>query len=199
MTAVEFAATIRPPWSWAIAEAEALNALGGVGKPVENRGRPIPAKYVGKPLAIHAGQTWCPIGGRDPRIHQAWATFANGIRLREANPRLAAIGDTRTGYVGALQPTPDMWMESGAVVAVALLADCHQAEQRPDGYTCCAPWGDREYHGASRRGPAFHLVLSDIQRLPEPVPAIGKQLVPWLMPEMVAAAVNAQVIPAVAW
>lgn len=198
MTAVEFAATVRPPWSWAIAETEALTALGVVGKTVENRGRPIPAKHVGKPIAIHAGQTWCPIGERDPRVRGVWWTFAQAIQVDQVSPLLAAIGDHRTGFTGWLKPD-GLWMPTGAVVAVALLADCHQAEQRANGYTCCAPWGDREYHGSSRPGPAYHLVLSDIQRLPKPVSARGQQLVPWRMPEKVAAAVNAQVIPAVAW
>lgn len=46
----------------------------------------------------------------------------------------------------------------GAVIAVAELVDCH-----PD-HGCCRPWGEPGTH---------HLVLTDIRRLPRPVPARG--------------------------
>jgi hypothetical protein len=49
---------------------------------------------------------------------------------------------------------------TGALVAVADLVDCH-----PD-RGCCRPWGDPDAH---------HLVLANIRRLPQPVPARGQR------------------------
>lgn len=188
--------TVRPPWSWAIAEAEALTALGAIPKLVENRGRRIADKHIGQRIAIHAGQTWCHTGERNQHVRTAWNTFANAIDLRKSNPALAAIGDTRTGYVGRLQP--GLWLDTGAVVAVATLVDCHQADQT-DGYaTCCQPWGEREYATAAGRGPAWHLVLADVRRLRKPVPCRGEVRVPWDLPEDVAAVGDAQLAEVVA-
>lgn len=186
------AMTVRPPWSWAIAEAEALTALNVTPKLVENRGKKIPDKHIGQRIAIHAGLTWCKVGARDHHINAAWETFANAIDLRRPNPRLAEIGDTRTGYVGQLQPSPQMWLDTGAVVAVATLTGCHEADQSAAYATCCWPWGRRTYMGSRGEGPAFHLVLADVRRLREPVPCRGEVRVPWDVPEGVAALVDAQ-------
>ncbi|WP_341719990.1 hypothetical protein QQG74_09895 [Micromonospora sp. FIMYZ51] len=192
------AITIRPPWSWAIAEAAALTALGITPKLVENRGQRIADRHIGQRIAIHAGQTWCTVGERDSHINEAWHEFANAIDLRKPNPKLAAIGDTRTGYVGRLQPSPHLWMDCGAVVAVATLTGCHQADQSNDVFTCCWPWGQREYVSPSKVGPAWHLVLADVQRLAEPVPCRGQVRVPWELPEAAADAVHAQLDAVVA-
>jgi hypothetical protein len=54
----------------------------------------------------------------------------------------------------------------GAVVGVARITDCHQD---PEGAQPCTPWAQ---HGR------WHLVLTDVQELAEPVPARG-QLGPW--------------------
>jgi hypothetical protein len=54
----------------------------------------------------------------------------------------------------------------GAVVGIARIADCHQD---PDGTPPCTEWA---------RPGAWHLVLTDVQELPEPIPARG-QLGPW--------------------
>ncbi len=186
------AITVRPPWSWAIAEAEALTALGATPKLVENRGRKIADKHIGKRIAIHAGLTWCKTGMRNHHINSAWNTFANAIDLRTPNPLLADIGDTRTGYVGRLQPSPGLWLETGAVVAVATLTGCHQADQTSAVATCCWPWGDREYETKAGRDPAWHLTLADVRRLSVPVPCRGEVRVPWELPADVADAVDGQ-------
>lgn len=192
------AITIRPPWSWAIAEGAALTALGVTPKTVENRGKRIADRHIGQRIAIHAGRAWCNTGGRNHHVSTAWNTFANAINLREPNPALAAIGDTRTGVVGPMQPSDGLWLDTGAVVAVATLAGCHQADQTAAYATCCWPWGDREYVTKNGHVPAWHLVLADVQRLREPVPCRGQVRVPWEMPENVAALVDAQLAQAVA-
>ncbi|MGY4928523.1 hypothetical protein [Streptomyces sp. 900105755] len=62
---------------------------------------------------------------------------------------------------------------TGAVIGVARLTDCHQD---PDGRPC-TQWA---------KSGAWHLVLTDVQELPLPVPA-GGQLGPWKpTPDLVA-------------
>jgi hypothetical protein len=181
------AITVRPPWSQIIAESAALAALGIEPKTVENRGRYT--SYRG-PVAIHAGRTWDRDGGSDPRVMEAWAGFACAIRLREPNPKLAAIGDRRTGFVGALK-VPSLWIEQGAVIAVADLVDCHEATvtgRLLGSEPCCRPWG-AQAHGDRA---AYHLVLGEVRRLRDPVPCAGQLAVPWTLPEDVTAQVTAQ-------
>lgn len=181
---ISLAITVRPPWSQLIAEAQALTVLGVVPKLVENRSRKVADKYIGQDIAIHAGLTWCTIGAADWRVRRAWARFCAAIDLREANPLLAAHGDRRTGFVGGLRP--GMWIEQGAVVAVARLAGCHPAG--PCVNLGCHPWGEAEHNGK----PAWHIELADVRRLPKPVAARGSLGVPWRLPEDVTAAVQAQ-------
>ncbi len=193
------AITVKAPWSWAIAEAAALTALDVAPKLVENRGRPVPQKWVGQDIAIHAGQTWSAEGGRDPRIQRAWRVFSDAIHLTDPNPLLAAIGDRRTGFTGGPHRLriPSLWIDSGAVVAVARLVDCHQAEDTGGVTTCCAPWGDRGYGQSGRDSwmparVAWHLVLADVRRLVKPVEVRGHIAVPWTLPADVEAQVRAQ-------
>ncbi len=159
------AITVRLPWA---------AAIGAEVKTIENRGRPVHHRHIGQRAAIHAARTWCRIGARDPRVNAWW-----------------------------WQVRPDDFPgEFGSVLAVATIAGCHEAAQpaEPEEVapgvtlmisqpgTCCEPWGDRRYG----LGPAWHIVLSDVVRLPEPVPAIGKVAVPWTLPEAVSAAIGAQ-------
>jgi hypothetical protein len=46
------ALTLIRPWTWALFH----------GKPVENRTWPLPEKYLGERIAIHAGMKWDPEG-----------------------------------------------------------------------------------------------------------------------------------------
>lgn len=176
--------TIRPPWSQLIAEARALTAIGVVPKLVENRSRPIPTKYIGERIGIHAGLTWCSVGATDWRVRRAWSRFCAAIDLRKSNPLLAAHGDTRTGFVGGLRP--GLWIKQGAVIAVATVVDCHSAG--PCVNLQCHPWGEAEHNGK----PAWHIVFADVRRLPDPVPAKGSLAVPWQAPGGVAAQVQTQ-------
>ncbi|MER8002951.1 hypothetical protein [Streptomyces sp. NPDC095613] len=67
-----------------------------------------------------------------------------------------------------------------AVVAVATLASCHQAETP----LCCAPWGFPR---------TWHWVLEDVRALPEPPCPVRGQLGLWTVPHEVLAAVEAQI------
>ncbi len=184
------AITVQPPWSQIIAETAALQALGVAPKTVENRSRPIPEQHIGTDIAIHAGREWNEAGQHDRRVRAAWFTFANAIDLRKPNPILAAIGDTRTGYAGGLHPggtsrvVSHLWIDAGAVVAVATLVDCHPAfDFTEGGRVCCQPWGEPGQ---------YHLVLDNVRRLHDPVAARGYPFLPWTLPDDVETAVRTQ-------
>lgn len=186
------AVTVRPPWSQIIAETAALTALGVAPKSIENRGRKVADRHIGADIAIHAGRKWDPDGANDLRVRAAWRVFAEAIDLRKPNPLLAAIGDTRTGYVGGLR-VPSLWIDQGVVVAVATLVDCHPAIQIPDlgvhpARSCCLPYGEPFHNG----NPAYHLVLGNVRRLRTPVEASGCLAVPWNLPAAAAVAVQLQ-------
>lgn len=100
------------------------------------------------PIAIHAAQAEHPRGKTDPRV-------------------IALYG---------VDPAVDM--PRGAVVGVAELVDCHPAENRAPGRTCCEPWGEPTYKG----GHCFHYVLDQAVLLVRPVPARGSLTLPWLLP-----------------
>jgi hypothetical protein len=178
------AVSVRQPWAQLIAEADALAALDVVPKLIENRPRRIADKHIREDIAIHAGLTWCQVGANDWRVRRAWARFSAAIDLRKPNPLLAAHGDLRTGFVGGLRP--GMWMEQGAVVAVATLAGCHPAGSCV--IETCHPWGESVHNGK----PAWHIELADVRRLLKPVPARGSLALPWRLPEDVAGQVQAQ-------
>lgn len=178
------AVSVRQPWAQLIAEAEALAALNVEPKLIENRSRRVADKYIGEDIAIHAGLTWCRVGANDWRVRRTWARFSAAIDLRKPNPLLAAHGDRRTGFVGGLRP--GMWMEQGAVIAVARLVGCHLAGACV--LPTCHPWGELEHNGK----PAWHIELADVRRLPKPVPARGSLALPWRLPEDVAGQVQAQ-------
>lgn len=180
MTPVTRAITIRPPWAVAVAAGVKL---------VENRGRSTSLRG---PVAIHAGAAWSPLGGADLRIRRWWwgEDFA-------AWPPLDA-----TGMSAAFRK----------VLAVANLVDCHPASPAGAGVggvvpagtgqvdgvagtaggVCCPPWGDRFYDGR----PAWHLVLADVQRLSDSVPAVGRLHVGWKLPPAVVDAVAEQLVAA---
>lgn len=71
-------------------------------------------------------------------------------------------------------------LTTGAIVAVAWLSDCHPAAG------CCGPWGTDAYNNKR----AHHLVLTDVEALPGPVPCRGA-LGLWRVPVDVAERVEA--------
>lgn len=67
-------------------------------------------------------------------------------------------------------------LDKGVIIAVAELVDVHEAATIPtllgDSGTCCEPWGERLHVGSTVR-TAQHLVLANVRRLANPVPAKG--------------------------
>ncbi len=111
------------------------------------------------PIAIHAGKTSDRSGVTDRRVTGLWG----------ADPLAGA--------------------RLGAVVAVADVVDCHEAEQPvPEDATCCWPWGDRSLRGR----PAWHIVLANVQRLAVPVPCRGRLHVGWNVPDDVVHLIQVQ-------
>jgi hypothetical protein len=120
--------TVQQPWAECIAAG---------AKRVENRTRPF--RHRG-PLAIHASRTWSRHGGNSDLVIRALAgPLPIGPITEQVGTRVLAI-------------------TTGAVIAVADLADCH-----PD-QGCCRPWGEPG---------VYHLALDRVRRLPRPVPARG--------------------------
>lgn len=156
-----YAITIRLPWAAAIRDGVKL---------VENRGRPIPEKYIGQRVAIHAGSAWDGHANIDSRVLGWWWP-----------DRSVEMPSWR-----ALNPLPRQ------VVAVATISGCHKATIVEGLFKqCCKDeWGDRLYRPFV---PAFHITLADVVALPEPVgPVRGQLQVPWRLPEDVADRVFAQ-------
>lgn len=126
--------------------------VGCVPKRTENRTRGT--SYRG-PIAVHAGKAW------DPR-----STVSLAQRSWENCGGLVGI---------------DFEAASGAILAVAELADCHQA----DG-ACCHPWGETSTG-------VWHWQLENVRPLAEPVPC-GGQLGLWRPAADVAERVLAQIV-----
>lgn len=67
-------------------------------------------------------------------------------------------------------------LDRGEIIAVAELVDVHEAATIPTllggSGTCCEPWGEHLHAGNMSR-PAKHLVLANVRRLANPVPARG--------------------------
>jgi hypothetical protein len=157
--------TVRLPWAAAIRAA----TTPGRGKPVENRGRPIPARYIGERIGLHAAAAWSKEGAADRRIGR-WRWGSSWAHRRQVDP---------TDFPGMARH----------VIAVVKILGCHQAAPGPDGGTCCKPWGDRFYIDQAKT--AWHIELGDAVPLAEPVgPVAGKLSVPWELPRWAAELVS---------
>ena len=145
-----YAITLHQPWA-------SLITLGL--KMVETRSWPAPARLVGQRIAVHVGKRLIrQPGGRIERELQAqW-----GEDWRRNIP-------------------------TGAVLATAVLAGMAQVA-RADLLAGCAahdPWGEVGYAAGRRRTPIdpwgdfsagrWLWFLDDVEALPEPVPAVGRQ------------------------
>jgi hypothetical protein len=153
--------TIRQPWCWAIEH----------GKPVENRGWNM--RHRG-PVWLHAGarSRWDPAGEASPLVRDAWtrncATSGHGGGWRLDR-------DTRA-------------LNFGAVSALAVVTGCHHADDcwlagDEAGFPAlCDPWA---MHGQ------FHITLTDVRPLPDPVPWRGMPGL-WRLPQHVDKAAREQ-------
>jgi len=143
------ALTVKQPWAWAIAAGY---------KTVENRGRNF--NYRG-PLAIHAGMGWSERGAEAPHVTDAWRAYV-------AEQSAQSQGVVTVRYVRRGSVWSDAELACGAFVAVAELVDCHPSAG------CCKPWGEDNYTRPNKAATAcHHLVLENVRRLDEPIPARG--------------------------
>jgi ASCH domain len=143
------ALTVKQPWAWAIAYGS---------KRVENRTWMPPSSL--RELAIHAGarSSWDRDGEASPLVWREWK---------------------RLGHLAAHLDRKSEWIDFGAIVAIAELADCHDGTLEQGE---CSDWADRRL---------YHWVLANIRPLAEPVPARG-MLGLWTVPEEAERAVRAQ-------
>lgn len=167
------------------------HAICWLGKPIENRGRPIPRALVGERIAIHAGATLdCVSGVREVR------------GLTRAAPRWALdLADHwPTEKIEPFRVLPHVWGEDGVMRPIATRSIVATAIVRPHEPDCGGwhlsfaprlgqpnptppPWADPT--------AAFWWALSDVQRLVVPVPVRRGQLGLWRLPDDEAAAVDA--------
>ena len=173
------ALTIWQPWASLVAE--------GV-KTIETRSWPVPAALVGQRIGIHAA-------ARKPVPYGEvgdWCWGSPGFGDDEF--WLARI-ESRDGYTG--HPIPEIIgepMPLGAVVATAVLADCLPVIGPGDEIDLSRPYiarsrerlyewledepqveiTEQEPYGDFTPG-RWGWVLEEIEKLPEPVPARGKQ------------------------
>jgi len=157
--------TIKQPWVFAI--------LHG-GKTVENRTWEMTHRG---PLWLHAGARsgWDSAGAQNPLVRDAWDQY---VRRIPSWPGLPS-SDVELGRATTLLPF-------GAVVAAAVVIDCHQArdcwvrEDHEQGSTItyCSPW-------AVRTG--WHIALDDVRPLAKPIQRRG-HLGLWYLDEVEAAA-----------
>lgn len=159
------AITVRHPWCWSIEQA----AVDPTAKLIENRSKGALGWSHRGVLFIHAGLDWAPAGAADPRVLDL-------LPAEATEGMLPAADRSWPGFT------------FGAITAVAELEDVHPEAG------CCAPWGEAKYStwsGDLITG-VTHLVLADVRRLPEPVPARGA-LGLWRPDPHLVAAVAAQV------
>lgn len=195
------AITLRQPYAQ-------LVAVGA--KTIETRGRRC--NYRG-PIAVHAAAKWTfdqfvdvVRSGTGPAIADALAAAGHAEPHTEPRQKGPYPGGV---YYFSTELVHDLPL--GAIVAVANLVDCvpivRDSEHAPvpfavenvDGDVFVLD-GDVHEHAYRSQGPygdftpgRYALLLEDVTRLPEPVPAKGNQAVPWRVPADVAAKVREQV------
>ena len=159
--------TVRQPWAFGIEH----------GKPVENRGWDM--KYRG-PLWLHAGarSRWDAAGGHSPLVRQVWQRYVRSLPDWPGLPDADVTLGRRTTL-----------MAFGAVIAAVQVAGCHHSSrcQQPPVTryalpTFCAPWAIQDQ---------YHVELTAVRSLPEPVPCKGA-LGLWRLPDEVEQSVREQ-------
>ncbi|MFF3264929.1 hypothetical protein ACFYWO_37930 [Streptomyces sp. NPDC002932] len=114
---------------------------------------------------ITVRQPWatCILAGKRPENRPRPWSWRGWVLLHagKAKPELAVLREPLVA-----RTIRGRELTTGAVIGVARLVDCHQD---PDGSPPCTPWAEAR---------SWHLVLTDVQELPLPVPVDG-QLGPW--------------------
>lgn len=127
--------------------------------------------------AIAVRQPWAKaieLGAKNTE-NRGKSTSHRGLVAILASKAPDVAADTDPRIVDLLGADPRLGAPAGAVVAVANLTDCHEA----DG--CCKPWGespDPDRFGTRR---VWHLVLAEVWPLAGPVPAKGALAVPFTL------------------
>ncbi|MFI6158160.1 ASCH domain-containing protein [Kitasatospora sp. NPDC051170] len=139
--------------NWDTALPEALRRIGQPPAPVAQPAADVPALTIRQPwlAAILAGEKTVE--------NRSWPTKHRGPVVLHAARALArdAQADPLVRAVLARPGAPAL--TTGALVATANITDCH----RDTG--CCRPWG---------LPGLWHWTLTDVQALPDPIPAAGR-------------------------
>lgn len=116
-------------------------------------------------LTIHQPWAGCIASGRKTVENRTWAPKWRGTLLIHAGAAWDATAAESPAPVSDtfLRHTPPGAGMHGAIVAVAILKDCHPA----DG-ACCKPWGEPQRW-------IWHWELAEIRALERPVPCRGRQ------------------------
>ena len=141
-------------------------AIASWGKAVENQ--PGPTSHRGS-IAIHAASNWNRGGESAKACLDAYDRHSGADEDRRLATRLRGRLDRRDQ---ALFPRK-------AIIALALLTDCHQCNGS------CSPWA---------AAGQWHWRLADVQPLPHPVPVQG-QIGLWKLPADITHAVLSQLLP----
>ena len=168
------------PWLWSILERHKGFTVDDVFYAVENRSRPPPKKMVGQRFALHASAGWDEDGEEFIDERLILDLPPTGIGYVEAPPKTKCV---RGAIVGTAQL-------AGAVRLVVKAGTRERLLQVPPigavtgamfDATCASPWAFGEWV----------LLLTDIRKLYEPVPAKG-MLGFWRVPNDVAELVRAR-------
>lgn len=163
------AITIHQPWA---------SLVAGGAKPYETRDYPPPAKYIGQRIAIHAGKNIDELVSIQDYLRAS-------LRAEHPDTETEAIITALKG-AGYARLTE---LPLGSVVATAVLDGAYQCGEPSTAYGGRPCWTVRQRFGASRsinsNVPVDHFGnytpgrwawrMADVQPLPTPIPARGKQ------------------------
>ncbi|WP_051743025.1 ASCH domain-containing protein [Kitasatospora sp. MBT66] len=137
-------------WNAALSEA-----LRRIGEPPD-----LPAPVPAAP-ALTIRQPWLAaiLAGDKTTENRSWLTRHRGPVVLHAARALARDGQADPLVRAALARPGAPALTTGALVATARITDCH----RDTG--CCRPWG---------LPGLWHWTLTDVQDLPDPIPAAGR-------------------------
>lgn len=154
------AISVHNPWAFSIAHLD---------KSPENRG--WATSYRG-PIAIHATLKWDVAGEHSPLVQAGWADYCKTLPADRAP--------------GAWLDRDSLWIDFGAVLAVAEIVGCHL-----HGTPGCCDHGDVPLCSPWAAEGQWHWELANVRPLSRPVPCRGRQRL-WRLPDDVDAAVRAQ-------